>query len=880
MIPRIMIAFRAICSRFALVLVLALAQSVSAPPSQSSTLETGSWDNLFADTEPVSAWAHAAVRDPVRSRMIVFGGVASNGYATNAVWALALTGTPGWSRIMPSGTPPTPRIGHSAIYDPIRDRVLVYGGHSYSAGPTIFDQVWALDLSGTPSWSQLTIAGTHPSARYEHSAIYDPVRDQMIVFGGSDDSNDVWSLSLSGTPAWSQLAPAGTAPAGRHGHSAVYHAAQDRMIVFGGATDLSTPVPMSDTWELDLAGGGTWTEISTSSTPPARFEHTAIVDVVGNRMLIHSGTAAYEINPAFVDVWAFDLGASPGWSQLSLGPVFPRARTGHGAIYDAPGNRMMMFGGLNLGTATPGDETWQLTLSGTPTWSRLNGLVTVMPKRESHSVIYDPTRQRLVVFGGTQFEDIEMRNDVWVLPLTGSSAWQELVPAGTPPSPRYDHTAIYDSNSDRMIVYAGGGGNGEVWSLSFSPVPAWTQLSPSGTAPSPRSQHVAIYDSARDRMVVHGGGYPEIPETWALSLGAAPAWTQISAPCVSCDRGVYYRRMHSAIYDPIRDRMVTFGGFSITESPGNRNDVLALSFVGPPAWNLLATTGTPPSIRNSHTSAYDPVRDRMMVFGGNAGLGLNDTYALDLRANPPQWSQVTTSPPAPDRREKLASAFDVAGDRFIIVAGHSEISPGSDTYEETNDVWALTVDAPTATLVAGFEATAKENVVEVRWRLGTPERIQDVRLLRALDPSGPWIEIAEVPYRDGEWSVIVDRSSSAALRHYRLDLTLVDGAETTFGPVAATLEASMTKLVGVSPNPSAGSLFVSFALEREAPVRVRVIDALGREVARLVDRTMARGRHTITWDGQAGRNPAAAGLYFVTWEASGRKEARRIAIVR
>ena len=43
-----------------------------------------------------------------------------------------------------------------------------------------------------------------PPARYRHTAIYDPVRDRIVVFGGNSGSsqyNDVWALSLAGSPA-------------------------------------------------------------------------------------------------------------------------------------------------------------------------------------------------------------------------------------------------------------------------------------------------------------------------------------------------------------------------------------------------------------------------------------------------------------------------------------------------------------------------------------------------------------------------------------------------------------------------------------------------------------------------------------------------------
>jgi hypothetical protein len=92
---------------------------------------------------------------------------------------------------------PGARVEHTAIYDPVRDRMVVYGNE----GPGAND-VWALTLSGTPLWTPLAPAGGPPPARYGHTAIYDPLRDRMVVFGGDGDGNnfnDAWALTW-GTP--------------------------------------------------------------------------------------------------------------------------------------------------------------------------------------------------------------------------------------------------------------------------------------------------------------------------------------------------------------------------------------------------------------------------------------------------------------------------------------------------------------------------------------------------------------------------------------------------------------------------------------------------------------------------------------------------------
>src|SRR5688500_4786753 len=76
----------------------------------------------WAPVPPPALWVHSTIYDPIRDRLIVFGG---QGYAgsTNDVWAFSLSGIPHWTRLSPSGTPPSPRSFHSAVYDSLLDRM-------------------------------------------------------------------------------------------------------------------------------------------------------------------------------------------------------------------------------------------------------------------------------------------------------------------------------------------------------------------------------------------------------------------------------------------------------------------------------------------------------------------------------------------------------------------------------------------------------------------------------------------------------------------------------------------------------------------------------------------------------------------------------------
>src|SRR5437762_8982329 len=108
------------------------------------------------------------------------------GSENNQVWALSLTGTPTWSSIVPLGTPPPPRVGHLAVYDPVRDRMLVFGGERSPAPQTIvaLNDVWELTLGGTPTWTQLLPSGAPPSPRWLVAGAYDSGADRLLVFGG------------------------------------------------------------------------------------------------------------------------------------------------------------------------------------------------------------------------------------------------------------------------------------------------------------------------------------------------------------------------------------------------------------------------------------------------------------------------------------------------------------------------------------------------------------------------------------------------------------------------------------------------------------------------------------------------------------------------
>jgi hypothetical protein len=248
--------------------------------------------------------------------MIVFGGLAevppipTTLVHQNDVHVLDLS-TLAWSQPAVTGTPPGARKFHSAVYDFPNERMIVYGGRGGS-GPELSD-VYTLSLGGpNPFKWNLFPTGAQPVGREQHSAIFDPNGEQMILFAGLDNepfidgylfAKDAWSLTASG---WNQL-PSNGSPGFRMGHSAVYDSVNRQMVVFGGNTT-TTPTATSEMWGLKLhTNTPSWMILNptSGSPPPARYGHSAVYDSGLNRMIIYGGFD--DLATALDEVWVVGM---------------------------------------------------------------------------------------------------------------------------------------------------------------------------------------------------------------------------------------------------------------------------------------------------------------------------------------------------------------------------------------------------------------------------------------------------------------------------------------------------------------------------------------------------------------------------------------------
>jgi hypothetical protein len=233
--------------------------------------------------------------------VVVFGGVSLHDASDAGLSQLVLSDPRGWSRLEAGGPSPLWRQFHSAVYDSVSARMIVFGGRGDGR---LFGDTWMLSLDGAPRWTRTDSVAAAPAARFGHSAIFDPIGDRMIVFGGSVGGacfGDLWQLSLAGTPAWSPLS-AGAGPTPRMFASMVYDSHRQRIVLMGGRGQDGKA--LNDTWFLPLANGAVWTRADSASFAPGpRWGAAATYDPDHDAIMLGFGVSDPCNGVYYGDTW-------------------------------------------------------------------------------------------------------------------------------------------------------------------------------------------------------------------------------------------------------------------------------------------------------------------------------------------------------------------------------------------------------------------------------------------------------------------------------------------------------------------------------------------------------------------------------------------------
>jgi uncharacterized protein (TIGR03437 family) len=308
----------------------------------------------------------------------------------------------------------------------------------------------------TLSWTLLKTNGAlQPSARNDGAVAWDPAGKQLFMFGGQDATstrNDLWAFSFD-TQSWRLLTTSGATPPTRFGHTLVYDSARRALLLFGGQSGSF----FSDLWSFDIASS-TWTIQAKDNTgPKSRYGHGAIYDAGRDALVITHG---FTTAGRFDDTWVFDL-KSHGWREISTSGGKPLKRCLFHSAYDGKGDQMFIFGGCASGFGPcPLDDLWSLDLKSNQ-WTQRFAAGPAPSGRQHNGLTFDATRKRLVVFGGS---GNGLLNDTWEFDPNGG--WQTNTSTPAPDARQRQETAW--AGDYGTIVFGGSTNSGltnELWLL-------------------------------------------------------------------------------------------------------------------------------------------------------------------------------------------------------------------------------------------------------------------------------------------------------------------------------------------------------------------------------------------------------------------------------
>lgn len=292
------------------------------------------WTLLSPARSPPARFDAAMAYDAADGYVLLFGGCSiaptAGGCPTvnllGDYWEFvaAPAGGGSWTNLC-TGTcvSPVARFAMSMVYAPTGTTgyVLLFGGYGCTNPPActtagVLGDTWQY-FAGT--WTPTSVTGA-PSARSGYGATYDGAIFSPVVFGGYDGAtvlNDAYYYTpgKTGSGTWTSLTPTGATPPARFQPGLAYDPSTGDLVLFGGCTSGSVPCPgglpasvLADTWEATVSttvGSITWTQVSTSFSPPARSDPAMTYDSIDGYTLLFGGSTI--VGPA-EDTWTYSGG--------------------------------------------------------------------------------------------------------------------------------------------------------------------------------------------------------------------------------------------------------------------------------------------------------------------------------------------------------------------------------------------------------------------------------------------------------------------------------------------------------------------------------------------------------------------------------------------
>lgn len=297
-------------------------------------------------------------------------------------------------------------------------------------------------------------------------------------------------------------------------------------------------------------------------------------------------------------------------------------------------------------------------------------------KRHWHSLVFDRSRKTVVLFGGGDLGGF--RSDMLWEWDGAAGSWSARTPDPLPtswPTPRYLHEATFDSGRNRMVIYGGWNGQAsvrELWEWDGN-VGVWSNRTPTALPaswPPAKGAAALVYDASRGVAVLFGDVATGDYHLWEWN-GTSGTWTD-RTPSPLPNMWPTPRTFPGMVYDPIRKKIVLFGGsYVYPVASGNlANDTWEWDGTAG-TWSNRTPSPLPVSWPSARTTvlAFDSSNGRVLLWGGEDATGKkNDLWAWSGADG--TWSQVADASAPPPARTGHAMAFDDARRSLVTFGGY------------------------------------------------------------------------------------------------------------------------------------------------------------------------------------------------------------------
>lgn len=307
-----------------------------------------------------------------------------------------------------------------------------------------------------------------------------------------------------------------------------------------------------------------------TNIPAGRSQHAACFDEQKREMLVFGGKRHYKNTNSSIEIdntlWSWK---DSRWRVAAQDG--PALRDDAKMVYHTKEKKTYLIGGRTSGTIL--DEFWEWNGRS---WNLLSKHV-APGKRLHTNICYDPSRNRIVLFGGIRIDSLNnsiFENDIWEW---AGNSWERIeVTFG--PTPRIAHGMTYSSAIKKILIVGGVNDQSqtlpEIWSWDGDAFELLDSHIPS--IENGPGNAICIDGKGKINLLLFGRlkTLSELNDTESKHNGNTWLWDGSHWKKLELGDQPSLREIHTTVFDVHNNQVILFGGGGRAESNyENPNDV-------------------------------------------------------------------------------------------------------------------------------------------------------------------------------------------------------------------------------------------------------------------------------------------------------------------